>query len=103
MFMIDWCLLPQTLPYDLNTYFNTIIAFNLILCYNRMIIIDVICIILKINMQSALIMFIKNGDSIINILFNHGTKNQFILKELFNHNNYIVRILLIYYVPTYIL
>lgn len=54
-------------------------------------------------MQSALLMFIKNGDSVINILFNQGAKNRFMLKELFNHNNYIVRILIIYYVPTYIL
>jgi len=47
-------------------------------------------------MQNALLIFIKNGDSAINILFNRGTKNRFTLKELFNHNNYIVKILLIY-------
>jgi len=45
-------------------------------------------------MQSALLIFIK--DSAIDILFNHGTKNRLMLKELFNHNNYIVKIFLIY-------
>jgi len=45
-------------------------------------------------MQSGLLIFIK--DSVVNILFNHGRKNRLMLKELFNHNNYVVEIFLIY-------